>query len=102
MLVAFLLYIIWYSSKYAIIKVHFTEGGIEVVHIFGFKSYHPFSNILTINEHGQGFLGYDVVLMKLNPNKYKKKKISFYCPDSQRPKLDEFFKSKGLIIRAEP
>ncbi len=101
-LIMFMIYLIWYSRKNGIIKVNLYQDHIEVIHFFWFKSVYEYTDVKVMNEFKQGFLPYEVIVVKLKQNEYKKKKIHFYCPEDKRIELDKFFETKGLRIRPQP
>lgn len=100
-MVLLIIFILLLARKNAIIRVSFRDELIEVKHLFGYKSYYSFSEVKSLNEMRQFYFLYDIIVVKLKPNNFKKKKFSFYCPDSKRKYLDEFLKTKGFRIRPE-
>lgn len=97
-----ILYLLWYSRTNAVRRVYFHENKIEIVHFFDYKSSYPYEKINTLNEFKQGFLSYEVIIVNLKKNESKKRKIHFYCPDTQKTEFTVFLETKGLKIRPQP
>src|SRR5690554_1178104 len=97
-LILFVIYLVFRSHKEFVKSVCFDEEEIEVVHIFGYKSYISYEDVHFFNEQKIGFLPHNLILIKLKNNK---KKTTFYCPKNKKTEFDLFLKIKGFKIRPQ-
>ncbi len=100
-LIGLILYLLWYSRKNAIIRVNFYEDVFEIIHFFGFKSFFNYKEIRVAQEYKQGFLPYEIIVVKLKSEKHKRKKVHFFCPNNKRSELDKFLEIKGVTIQPQ-
>jgi hypothetical protein len=96
-----LLIILFFNVRFIlkrnVTKVEFSDTGVTVFYLFGYKKLHNYDEIRVFRENKEGFYP----ITSINGHLKKKGKFYFYCPKNKKDKLNDFLGNKGLKVRPQ-
>ncbi len=96
-LLIILLLNIRFIVKRTIRKVEFSDTGVTVFYLFGYKKLHSYDEIKVLRENKEGFYP----ITSINGHLKKKGKFYFHCPKSKRDELNDFLENKGMKVKPQ-